>query len=97
MRKLKSYVMSAMADDYESLETILESVNWMAGEDGLPNFAEQDIAPELKDLVREGYANAYILSSTPPHSSIVDYSDSRAGELWFMLTPAGLRALNQLD
>ena len=87
--------MSAMADDYESLKTILESVNWMARENDLPHFAMRDVQPKVAELVREGYANAYILSSTPPHSTIVDYSVNRADELWFMLTAAGIRAMNE--
>lgn len=94
---LREYVMSAMADDYESLETIVESVNWMASENDLPGFAMRDVQPTVAELVREGYASAYILSPTPPHSTIVDYSDNRADELWFMLTAAGIRAMNEQD
>jgi len=94
---LRGYVMSAMADDYESLETIVESVNRMATENDVPKFAVRDVQPAVAELVREGYASAYILSSTPPHSAVVDYSDSRADELWFMLTTAGILAMNEQD
>ena len=90
----RRYVMASMADDYESLEIILDSVSTLAKEDGVSAFDEQEIRAEIAGLIRDGYAKAYILSSTPPHAVSTEYVDSRAGELWFMLTPLGNQAMN---
>jgi len=68
-----------------------------AEEDGLRVFGRQELLSELADLIRTGYAQAYILSAQPPHTRVADYSEGRADDLWFLLTAAGIRALNELD
>lgn len=66
-------------------------------EDGLRVFGRQELLSELADLIRTGYARAYILSAQTPHTLVADYSEGRADDLWFLLTASGLRALNELD
>jgi len=91
------YVMSAIADDYESLQIVADTVAEWAKKDGTRAFDRQELLAELEALVRDGYAHAYVLSARPPHISIAEYCETRADELWFMLTLAGVRALNQFD
>lgn len=91
---VRRYVMASMADDYESIEIILATVNTLAKEDGLSAFDEQQVRTEIAALIRDGCAKAYILSSTPPHAVVTEYLDSRVDELWFMLTPLGIQAMN---
>jgi hypothetical protein len=93
---LRSYVMSAIADDYESLQIVTDTVAEWAKKDG-STFDRQELLAELEALIREGYAQAYVLSARPPHASIAEYCVTRADEFWFMLTLAGIRALKQLD
>jgi len=88
--------MSAIADDYESLQIVTDTVAEWAKKDGC-TFDRQELLAELEALVREGYAQAYVLSARPPHASIAEYCETRADEFWFMLTLAGIRALKQLD
>lgn len=87
--------MASMADDYESLELIAESVNRLAREDAFTRFDRQEIQAEISKLIRDGHAKACILSSTPPHAVVTEYLDSRADELWFMLTPLGIEAMKR--
>jgi hypothetical protein len=86
--------MASMADDYESFEIILDIVNTLAAEDGLPAFDEQEVRTGISGLIQDGYAKAYILSSTPPHAVITEYLEGHVDELWFMLTPLGVQAMN---
>ena len=83
-----------MADDHESLEIISDTVNTLAKADGLSAFDGQQVRTEIAGLIRDGYARAYILSTTPPHAVVTEYLDSRADDLWFMLTPLGIRPMN---
>jgi len=88
--------MSAIADDYESLQIVTDTVAAWAKKD-CAAFDRQELLAELGALIRDGYAQAYILSARPPHRSIAEYCETRADEFWFMLTLAGIRALKQLD
>jgi hypothetical protein len=94
---LRIYVMGAISDDYEDFETVASTAAGWAEEDGLRVFGRQELLSELADLIRTGYAQAYILSAQPPHTRVADYSEGRADDLWFLLTAAGIRALNELD
>jgi hypothetical protein len=94
---LRNYVMSAIANDYESFQIVTDTVAEWAKKDGVKVFHRQELLAEIGALVRDGYALAYILSPQPPHTSIAEYRESRADELWFWLTVAGIRALKQLE
>ncbi len=89
--------MSAIADDYESLQIVADTIAKWAKKDGAEAFRRQELLAELGALIQDGYAQAYVLSARPPHTSIADYCETRADEFWFMLTLAGVRAMNQLD
>ncbi len=89
--------MTAIANDYESLQMVADTVAKLAKEDGAPAFLRQELVAELGALVSEGYAQAYVLSATPPHTSSAEYCETRADELWYLLTNAGIRALNQMN
>jgi len=94
---LRSYVMSAIADDYESLQIVADTVAKWTKEDGAQAFHRQELVAELGALVRDGYAQAYILSARPHTHQCVEYCETRADEFWFMLTLEGVRAMNQFD
>jgi hypothetical protein len=87
--------MSSIANDYEDFEMISNTVTKWA-EEGSLQFERKEILQELAELIRSGWAQAYILSVQPPHTLIADYSEAHADDLWFMLTPAGIRAMNEL-
>lgn len=93
---LRIYVMSSIADDYEDFEMVSNTASRWAEEDGL-QFDRKEILRELAELIRNGHAQAYTLSAQPPHSLLAEYSEARADDLWFMLTPAGVQALTELD
>jgi hypothetical protein len=90
------YVMSSIANDYEDFEMVLNTTAKWAEEDGL-QFGREELLSELSELILKGYAQSYVLSAQPPHTLVADYSEARADDLWFMLTPAGIRELNELD
>ena len=89
--------MRAIADDYESLQIVADAVAEFAKEDEASAFQREELVAELGALVRDGYAQAYVLSATPPHTSIAEHCETRADELWYLLTIAGIRALKQMN
>jgi hypothetical protein len=77
--------MSAIADDDEDFSMVAKQQP-----NGLRNgfqIDRQEMVGAIAELIRSSYAQAYLLSATPPHVLVADYSDSRAESLWFMLTP----------
>jgi len=89
--------MSSIADDYEDFEMVSSTVSEWAEEDSI-QFDRKEILKELAELIRSGYAQAYILSAQPPNALLVaDYSEAHADDLWFMLTRAGIGIMKELD
>jgi hypothetical protein len=90
---LRKYVLRAIADDYEDFEIVLRSVNSWARKHGVVPDRQQ-IQEALEELINEGYAQSYILSSGPPATAEpVPYSPELIDSLWFYITPKGkLRA-----
>jgi cytosine/adenosine deaminase-related metal-dependent hydrolase len=85
---LKTIVMSAIADDYEDFEAIYGYVRNQAAESDIE--ATRELTMQLLgELIRDGFAQAYVLSATPPHTQAVRYSPERINELWFYLSAKG--------
>ena len=58
------YVLSAISNDYESYDMVLDEVTKWAEKDGLL-FAQEDILKTLGLVIEKGYAKAYV---KPPES-----------------------------
>ena len=97
-------VLVAIADDYEDLETILESINEWEPDPELEGRAARSAVPvsrpevvkALGELIREGYARAYTLGGEESSARPVDFHEHGADGLWFYVTPKGERTVNQL-
>jgi len=85
---LTDCVITIISDDYESFEIILEQTRRLAASRGM-NVTEAEVAEALKDVISDGFAEAYLLSPHPPHSTKVEYSSGKLHELWFYVTPRG--------
>jgi len=85
---LYEVVLSNMADDYESFEYLLEHVQQWASEKGV-SVTRDVVAEALGRSIRNGDAEAYILSPVPPHSQVVEFTIDRIDDLWFYVTPKG--------
>ncbi len=83
--QMRDPVLNAIADDYESIETILEAVRKFDD----PMATADQVTDALSDLIKDGLAQAYDLSPWPPHVKMVDFELSRALELWFYVTSKG--------
>ncbi|HEV2492374.1 MAG TPA: hypothetical protein VG204_04805 [Terriglobia bacterium] len=97
-------VITEISDDYENLALILQFIN---EPDGISELTPQparsavpvsrpEVVKALKELILEGYAQAYILSATEPSARPVDFSAGAIDELWFYVTPKGKDAVKQL-
>ena len=80
-----------MADDYESFELIFEMVN-DPERDGIQGVLStpNEVTSALAELIRDGDAQAYVLSSQEPHATKVEFSQERLHELWYYLTKQGI-------
>ena len=80
--------MASMADDYENLEPIIRDVtNWGKNKEIFPTRIE--IVNAIEGAIAKGYAQSFLLSSHPPHSTPVEFDSKRVDDLYFYLTPAG--------
>ncbi len=89
-------VLSAMSNDYEDFEMVVREACKWAEQDGII-IARQDILRALQELISQGYAQSYVLSSTPPHVTPVDFSMENVGRIYFYVTPKGQRLVEDLD
>ena len=97
-------VIRSVADDYESVETILQSVNeWNLELDSknwpamraLP-VSRPEVINAMRELTREGYVQANILDSRKPYARAVEFREDEAERLWFLVTPKGAAAVQRL-
>ena len=89
---LHQFVLNTIADDYESFEIVWEHVRRWAAERAV-SVGPDSVVETLERAVREGDAQAYLLSPHPPHSQPIDFSRDRIDDLWFYLTPKGKRTI----
>jgi hypothetical protein len=96
-------VIAAIADDYESVGMILEAINERGADLGPEKWPARSAIPvsppevisALKELVREGYAQACILDTRAP-ARAVKFHEAEAGSLWFLVTSKGAVAAEKL-
>ena len=97
-------VITAIADDYESVPTILASINerdpdlepgnWEARR-AVP-VSRSEVLSALRELVQEGYAQAYVLDSREPRATPVKFREGEVANLWFLVTSKGATAAERL-
>ena len=91
---LRECVMRAIADDYENFEYVIHWTDRSTSDHEL-HASREEVIQVLKDLVDVGYAQAYVLSPLPPHSTPVPFAAADVDGLWFYLTPEGLGIIRQ--
>jgi hypothetical protein len=85
---IRAYVLAAVADDYESVETIIgEVVAW--GVKGGVAVDRENLIEALGELVAEGWVSAYLLSAQKAKAEPVPFDRARVEELWFYISPLG--------
>lgn len=97
-------VLDTMADDYESLETILLSLNEWGDSSDLEAWpaaraipvSRAEVIRALRELTDEGYAQSYILDTKEPFAKPVEFQKEQVDDLWFYVSPKGANALKQL-
>jgi hypothetical protein len=94
-------VLDAISDDPETVGIILKTINeWDPDRDpetwaarrAVP-VSRPEIIRALRELTREGYAQAYNLSDNAPKA--VDFEEAKAHDGWFSATPKGIKAVKQ--
>jgi hypothetical protein len=91
--QIKNSVLSAISDDYENLELILDSVH--RHDD--PTSTAEPVSVALAELVKDGLAQAYELSSESPEATAVSIDPDRMKELWFYATPRGIARIAEIN
>ena len=85
--QLREWVLSSISDDYETLETVLDHAQKFHG----TTVSLDQASRALAELIRDGLAQAYELSSQPPHVKSADFDPDSVEELWFYATEEGKR------
>lgn len=96
-------VAHAIASDYEKIETILKTINerypaepelkdWKALRE-VP-VSRFEVIKALRELTREGYAQAYNYDAMTGTFQAVEFGKARIREPWLYATPKGIRAVN---
>ena len=94
-RVLQEFVLESLANDYESFVCVVEQVMKGEAEKELV-VSRGEVARALEQTIREGYAQAYLLSAQAPYSLAVEFSSDRIDDLWFYVTPKGKQLVSQL-
>lgn len=98
-------VLDAIADDYENLKIILETINRCFPDD--PNLkgwkalevvpvSRQEVINALRELTEEGFALASVYDAGTKQFHSVSFHQHEAGMLWFYVTEKGLRTASRL-
>jgi hypothetical protein len=95
-KTLRQWVLESVANDYESFELIEEELKKWAKEAVLEVSADE-ITVHLANLIRDGLVRAYVLSPQPPHSVVAEFSSDRRDELWYWVTPEGLKLVREQE
>lgn len=91
-QSLEELVLTVVADDYESLAYVMESLReWIA------DPPKESVIATLAQLVSNAYVETYHLSEWPPHCVQVPFSRDDLDALWFYITPKGLERVNEFE
>lgn len=94
--QIKNWILAAISDDYEEFSMIVDEVTKWASELSL-SVTPQEIARELESWIASGFAQAFLLSNTQPYATTVNFSFEDIGKLWFYVTPAGKKLVEEND
>jgi len=94
-------VLDAMSDDYVTVEIILKTINeWDSGSRpetwtarSAAPVSRPEVIKSLTELVREGFAQAYIYDG--PEACPVKFEPDKTRDLWFYPTQRGMNAVRQ--
>ena len=94
-------VLDAISDDPETVGIILKTINeWDPDRDPETWAARRavpvsppEIIRALRELTREGYAQAYILTGN--ETQAVTFEEAKANDGWFCATEKGIKAVKQ--
>jgi hypothetical protein len=90
------YVLSAISNDHESYDMVLDEVTKWADEAGVL-FSREDILNTLGLVIAKGYAKAYVKHPGSRNPEPVDFSMQNAGSFYFFVTATGKRLVQDLD
>lgn len=85
-----NHVLDAISNDYDFEMVFSDVIKWLQ-EEGKEGVTHEAVARRLEQLINEGYAQAYLLSSQLPTPTPVTFSNETIRELWFYATPSGKR------
>ena len=94
---IRKLILRAIADDYEEFNRVVQDVKGWAAERGIA-VQRQFILALLDGLVRDGYAQAYMLSAVPTASAqAVAFNASHVDDHWFYVTPKGAQLVREFQ
>jgi hypothetical protein len=93
---IRDLVMTSMADNFENLQLIFANVtSWARSRDVSPT--RDEVIRTIENVIVDGYAQSYLLSPHPPHSTPVAFDLKRVDDLHYYLTPAGKAIVKNVE
>src|SRR5256885_10331467 len=88
------FILEALADDYESIETLVNY--YTEPQPDKPSFSRADVIQALTELMARGYVQACTYSESDQKLMPSEFFPARADIYWFRLTKMGKEFLPQL-
>jgi len=88
------FIVRALADDYESIETLLGY--YKEPQPGMPSFSKAEIIQALTALITRGAVQPYLHSESDQRFVPAKFLPESAESYWFNLTAKGKELLSQL-
>jgi hypothetical protein len=95
MNPVKLYILDAVADDYEDLETVVGEAERQASAAG-SRASREGVVQGLEDLVSQGYVQCYSFSRSSGKFEPHPFTRALAQDLWFYVTPQGKKIVESL-
>jgi hypothetical protein len=89
------FIIKALADDYESIETLVNY--YTESQPDVPSFSRSEVTQALTELIDTGYVQPYSYSDVDRKLVPSEFSPSSAGIYWFGLTGEGKELLSRLN
>lgn len=99
-------VIGAIADDYESLEVVLRTINeWYPPDPSLRGWkalkavpvSRREVVKALRELTQEGYAQAYRYEAKAHQYRPADFREDEVDNLWLYVTAKGIHSVKRLQ
>ena len=94
-RELDRIVLQAIADDYESFDSVVSRLSRL-GSFICGVYEAEDVERSLLSSIANGFVEAYLLHMEPPHATPVRVDAGSVRRYWYHITDEGQEYLREV-